>query len=59
MRPFDVILYITVGLGAVVLASVGFCAADWGYAAATVLVVVFWAWLLYRKIHPYDDLEEE
>jgi len=59
VKPFDVVLYITVGLGAVMLASVGFCAADWVWAAATVLVVIFWSWLLYRKIHQYDDVEEE
>ena len=46
------------GLGAVMLASIGFCLADWGYAAATVLVTIFWAWVLYRKIHQHDDPEE-
>lgn len=59
MKPFDIVLYIVVGLGAVVLASVGLCAADWVWAAATVLVVISWSWLLYRKIHQYDDPEEE
>lgn len=58
MKLYDVFLFICVGLGAVMLASVGFCLADWGYAAATVLVTIFWAWVLYRKIHQHDDPEE-
>ena len=59
MKHFDVVLYNNVGLVAVMLASVGFCATDLVWAAGTVLVVIFWSWLLYRKIHQYDDVEEE
>lgn len=58
MKLYDVFLFIFVGLGAVMLASVGFCAADWGYATATVLVTIFWAWVLYRKVHRNDPEEE-
>lgn len=55
MKLYDVFLFIFVGLGAVILASVGFCLADWAFAAATVLVTVFWAWMLYRKVHRGDS----
>lgn len=59
MKLYDVFLFIFVGLGAVILASVGFCLADWAFAAATVLITVFWAWMLYRKIHRDDSPEEQ
>ena len=59
MKLYDVFLFIFVGLGAVILASVGFCLADWAFAAATVLVTVFWAWMLYRKVRRGDSLEEQ
>lgn len=59
MKLYDVFLFIFVGLGAVILASVGFCLADWAFAAATVLVTIFWAWMLYRKIHRSDPAAAE
>lgn len=58
MRLTDILLYGFVALGAAVLAICGFCAADWGYAIATMLVCVFWAWILYRKTRRPEDADE-
>lgn len=49
-------LYALFILAAVCLGALGLCAFDWLWACATVLVVLFWAWVLRtRCIRRNDD----
>lgn len=56
MRLCDKMLYALFILGAVCLGALGLCAFDWLWACATVLVVLFWAWMLRtRCVRRNDD----
>lgn len=55
MKLFDKMLYALFALAAVALGSLSLCAFDWLWACATILVVLFWAWLLHRHSRPYDE----
>ena len=49
MNLCDKLLYALFILAAVTLASLHFCALDWVWGAATVIVVLAWAYLLCRR----------
>lgn len=49
MKLSDKMLYALFVLGAVSLAAFGLCSLDWLWACATVVVVLFWAWMLHRR----------
>lgn len=55
MKLSDKMLYALFILGAVALAAFGLCALDWLWACATVLVVLFWAWMLRRRCSDRRD----
>lgn len=54
----DKLLYALFILGAVCLAAFGLCALDWLWACATVLVVLFWAWVLHARCTRRDDYSD-
>ena len=49
MSALDVILFTTVSVATVALAVLNFCRADWLWAVATLLLELFWVWMIHRK----------
>ena len=49
LKPLDYLVFGVVALVAVALAALRICPVDWLWACATILVVAFWAFCIYRK----------
>lgn len=49
MKLSDKLLYSLFILAAVTLAALNFCLMDWVWGIATVAVVLFWMWMLWRR----------
>lgn len=49
MRPLDCLVFGTVAIVAVALGTLHICPFDWAWAAATLLVVAFWAAMVHRR----------